>query len=756
MNKRHAIGLILAAVLFATTLFGCTEKARGEDINLVEFTDWQSYQIVRPDNTGESTIKAATSLVKAIEDSTGIKPKLATDWVNRGESAPTGTKEILIGATNRPESEGNFRRDDFMVSFLNDRLVITGGSGEAVQAAVDWFSENCLANGKVYFPKDGYQYVGNYPLENLKLGGTPLYEYKVVTVDNNPAYADVAGELESRIFAQTGLSSKTDEHRILIGADESVSLFDAVVKYDGKDLKILVNPSGVDISKAVALFYECLEKRTSDDISPDERKTVEMDNVKILPAEKLKEWRDMTDKRIAEVRASKNMEIPAGATVYYVSPNGSDFNDGKSPASAWQTLDVVNAQKFKEGTYVCFERGGLWRGQLQAQPGVTYTAYGEGEKPTFYRSPFNGADPALWEKTDAENIWKIRLTKDDAGTVVFNEGEAHAIKCIIRTESDGKTFNNTTGEPFADYHDLTTDLHFYHDYKETGDLYLYSEQNPGERFKSIEFNVKQNCVSIKGDGITIDNFRIKYVGSHGVGAGTVKNLTVQNCEFGWIGGSIQAEGIFGRNYATRFGNAVEIYGGCDTFNVTDNYIYQVYDAGITQQYTLTEKELENGTDKSQKNMYYARNVIEYCNYSIEYFLGLGDHPENPSRMENFLIEDNLMWYAGVGFAEQRPDPSASHIKGWSGGNRNRATDYRINNNLFVDTIGAMVQVWSQLKNPDGSDSMPTLNGNDFAAHLGDNFGTVTATGDTAGCKFGPGIPDYLGERSDGDTFWIEE
>ena len=40
MNKRHAIGLILAAVLFATTLFGCTEKARGEDINLVEFTDW--------------------------------------------------------------------------------------------------------------------------------------------------------------------------------------------------------------------------------------------------------------------------------------------------------------------------------------------------------------------------------------------------------------------------------------------------------------------------------------------------------------------------------------------------------------------------------------------------------------------------------------------------------------------------------------------------------------------------------------------
>ena len=68
----------------------------------------------------------------------------------------------------------------------------------------------------------------------------------------------------------------------------------------------------------------------------------------------------------------------------------------------------------------------------------------------------------------------------------------------------------------------------------------------------------------------------------------------------------------------------------------------------------------------------------------------------------------------------------------------------------------MVRIWSQLKNPDGSDSMPTFSGNDFAARLGDDFGTVTATGDTSGCRFGPGVPGYLGERSDGDTFWIGE
>ena len=755
MNRKNIIGLILVAAISAASLYGCSND-QNDTPTLVEFSDWQSYQIVRPDMADTDTVKAATTLVKAIEESTGIKPELTTDWVGRGEAVPTGTKEFLIGGTNRPESEGNFRHDDFSIGFVGDRLVINGGSGEAIQAAVDWFAENCLSGGKVYLPDGGYSFVGDYPLENLKLGGVPLSDFKVIAAGSE--FSKVAKELSADIFAKTGLSPTSGGHRIIVGNDESVSLFDAVVKLDGNDLKLSVNPSGIDISEAISLFYECLEKRSSDDISPDERKTIEMDNVKILTEEKLKEWRDLTDKRIESIINSKNMEIPEGATVYYVSPNGVDFNDGKTPETAWKTLDVVNNQTFEKGTYICFERGGLWRGKLKAQAGVTYTAYGEGEKPTFYRSPFNAADPTLWEKTDAENVWKIKLDRYDVGTVVFNEGEAHAIKCIIKTEANGDTSNYTTGEPYKDYHDLRYDLHFFHDYTGSFDLYLYSEENPGERFDSIEFNSSSNCIDVKGDGVTIDNLRIKYAGSHGVGAGTVKDLTVQNCEFGWIGGSIQL-GAKATTHPPRYGNAVEIYGGCENFTVTDNYIYQVYDAGITQQYKLSDADRENNVDKSQKNMYYARNVIEYCNYSIEYFLTIGEICENPSRMENFLIEDNYMWYAGRGFCEQRSDKGAgAHIKGWSGaGNiRNRATNYKINNNLFVDTNGMMVETCSQLTNPDGSDSMPTLSGNTFAAKLGADFGVVSPTSDVERRKYGPAIPGYLGERSTNDTFWIEE
>ena len=97
---------------------------------------------------------------------------------------------------------------------------------------------------------------------------------------------------------------------------------------------------------------------------------------------------------------------------------------------------------------------------------------------------------------------------------------------------------------------------------------------------------------------------------------------------------------------------MEIYGGCENYTVTNCYIYQVYDAGLTQQYGVKENDR---TRHDQRNVRYADNVIEKCNYSIEYFLSTKAAPDNPSRIENFVIEDNLMFDAGVGFCEQRPD-----------------------------------------------------------------------------------------------------
>jgi hypothetical protein len=748
MKKFYYVSAIFF-LSFLIILVSCSNK--GSEYDFAELTNWQQYVIVRPDSTSDAVVKAAISIVKSIEGKMGIKPDIKTDWVNKGEEVPSDTYEILVGNTNRPESEFNLAYSDFIVKPVGKRLVINGGSEAAIIKAAEWFVENCISD-KVLYPKEGYTYNAEYPYKDVKIGGVLLSEF---SVDGGKNYINKANELKQFIAEHTGVYPKDGgKNKIMLTNDPSLGMLDISVKLDAGILKIATAENGVDITEAVNLFLNSLNTRNDNNYIPDERMTIEMDSIKICTEAKIKAWRDKTDERINKILTSENMEIPQGAKVYYVSENGDDFNDGLSPEKAWKTLTKVNSAPLVSGSYVCFERGGLWRGNLQAKSGVTYTAYGEGDKPKIYGSLFDGADPSKWSKTDAENIWVINIGTNDCGTLVFNHGEAHAIKCIIRTESDGSTFNNTTGEPFKDYHDLTTDLHFYHDYKDSGNLYLYSKQNPGDRFDSIEFNVKPNIISIKGNNVTIDNLCIKYGGAHGVGAGTVSNLTVKNCEFGWIGGSIQAEGIYGRNYATRYGNAVEIYGGCNGFYVTDNYIYQIYDAGITQQYTLTEEEQKNGIVKDQKNMYYARNVIEYCNYSIEYFLGIGSDASNKTRMENFLIEDNYMWYAGTGFSQQRPDKTqGAHIKGWSGGNRNRATGYVVRNNLMFDSSDMLVQIVSPLYNSDGSNSMPRFENNDFVGRNGASFGTVAIT-DTTRQTYGTSIPAYLGEITNGDIFWF--
>lgn len=441
----------------------------------------------------------------------------------------------------------------------------------------------------------------------------------------------------------------------------------------------------------------------------------------------LDELRAQAAARIAEIRATPNRAVPDGAPTYYLSERmGRDDADGRTPATAWRTAARLAREKLAPGSYVLFERGGVYRGTVKVAPGVTYTAYGTGPKPCIYGSPEDGADPAKWTRTENPNVWAYDIGRRDVGTLVFDGGAQHATKIVIRTDKKtGARFNKFTGRPFNSYRDLDGDLHFWHDYYEkgTGKVYLYSAQNPGERFRSIEFNVKCHGFAVGGaDGVTIDNITVKYVGVHGIGAGTCRDLTVSNCEFGWIGGSIQAEGIFGRDYPTRLGNAVEIYGGCENYTVTNCYAWQVYDAGVTQQFNIPEKAGAKRYD--QKNVRYVHNVFEKCNYSVEYFLTA--KKGNWSRMENFVVEDNLMFDAGLGFCEQRPDRNeGAHIKAWYHGERNRAKNYVVRRNAFCCAGDMLVQICSGLKNEDGSSSLPQLTDNVFIGRAGAQFGTIS-------------------------------
>lgn len=454
----------------------------------------------------------------------------------------------------------------------------------------------------------------------------------------------------------------------------------------------------------------------------------------------LKDLEALAERRKNEILNSKDAAKIAGTT-YYVSADGCDENDGKTPKTAWRTLAKVSSFPFEKGDGVRFKRGDTFRGFVNTRPGVTYAAYGSGKKPELLSWDKNLADKSLWTLYDKEhNIWKLNEKILDCGTLVFNEGEKHCRKLIpsyingrfVCRYDESRVFDVTT--------EMTENLDLFCRYDEVlttkeskgetfpipeinenslGDLYLRCDEgNPGEVFDSIEAIARRAMFYVRDNAyVHIDNLCMKYVGIHSVTAGgpSVVGLKVTNCDIGWGGGTVQhyfgtdpnyPQG--GRGTVTRFGNGVEIYGGCDDYEVSGCYIYQMYDAGITHQVTT-------GGKIEMKNVRYKDNLVEKCVYSIEYFLEkLGSN--NESFMDGIEMSGNILRFSGYGWGQQRHNTDTpAHIKGWS--YENTASNYSVHDNIFDRAAYRMLHLVAKK-----DESCPKMYNNTYIQTLGGKIG----------------------------------
>ena len=411
---------------------------------------------------------------------------------------------------------------------------------------------------------------------------------------------------------------------------------------------------------------------------------------------------------------SPNCPMPEGQ-IYYFSAQGDDSNDGLSPDAPLRSIAKLNTLELKPTDGVLFRRGDTFRGKIITREGVTYSAYGKGEKPRIYGSPCDAALEGEWLPTQTPNVYMYsEKLADDVGTLVMNHGEANAIKILKVYHADGTTTNVYTEEPFSGGCDLKRDLDFFHDYQEAKRLYLCSTQgNPKERFHSIELLTKGNVISATHN-VHIDNLCIMYGGSHGIGSGTTRSLRVTNCVVGWIGGSMLLPASFTGSRDARYGNGIEIYGGCEEFVVDNCYIYECYDAGITNQ----NQDNVSDSSLSMHNISFTNNLIERCEMSIEYYLG-AQGKTTESYMEDFRIEGNILRLAGYGWGTQHPEPAwGSHLKSWWM-HYNQAYNFSIRNNIFdrsdafLITVVAGKQEW-----------LPEMEGNIYVQYLDADGGRI--------------------------------
>ena len=177
-------------------------------------------------------------------------------------------------------------------------------------------------------------------------------------------------------------------------------------------------------------------------------------------------------------------------------------------------------------------------------------------------------------------------------------------------------------------------------------LKLYSVKNPAEYYRDIECALNRHIISESNRSyVNYENLALRYGAAHGVGGGSTHHITVADCDISYIGGADQ----YGGERTVRFGNGIEFWGAAHDNLVQRCRIWEVYDAGVTNQ--------SKGATVEHRNITYRNNLIWNCEFSFEYW----NRPET-SITRNVRFENNTCLNAGGGWGHtQRPDRGGRHL-----------------------------------------------------------------------------------------------
>jgi parallel beta-helix repeat protein len=245
------------------------------------------------------------------------------------------------------------------------------------------------------------------------------------------------------------------------------------------------------------------------------------------------------------------------AAAYYVDASaGNDRNDGRSPATAWQSIAKVNASSFVAGDQVLFKRGEVWREQLRNSSGgvagkpITYGAYGSGQKPSI-RGSDRYDNEGGW-RGEGNTLWYVPGIQADPG--VFAHDGVLAVRRVAKAG-------------------LSAQWDYWYD-SDNSRFYVYSTANPAAAASSLEIAVRDSFVTTQSwSYVTYDNLDIRHFrGAHTWLGWGANGITFQNDDFSQLA-----------NYGLQFhnGSANGIVSHCTftDWGVVDGQDYAVHVIG---------------------------------------------------------------------------------------------------------------------------------------------------------------------------------
>lgn len=335
---------------------------------------------------------------------------------------------------------------------------------------------------------------------------------------------------------------------------------------------------------------------------------------------------------------------------YYAAANGDDSNDGLSTQTPWATLSRVNSAALQPGDAVFFRRGDTFYGSIEGQPGVTYSAYGEGAKPVISQAVDRSlADEGRWalyhEGADGEKIWIARDVRQDIGNMIFNGGERYAVKDCARFIGGAYYTMADEAVPYDVVTALSDDLTFFFDgdhrgYEAeelersgspVGNLYLRCDAgDPAEVYDDIDCSAIRSSIFSAPYNV-FDNLSFRFGST--VVSYPFTDVIIQNCEgcyFGGIIGWYDDENFGSAGFPVMCGDAFCL-GGINN-SLVNCYAHDSLDNGIHIEY-------DPMYEKTYDNITAIGCLIERCGTGCS-VLNFGADQTEGTVMTNVTIQDN--------------------------------------------------------------------------------------------------------------------
>jgi len=215
------------------------------------------------------------------------------------------------------------------------------------------------------------------------------------------------------------------------------------------------------------------------------------------------------------------------ATTYYLDyTNGSNANDGLSPATAWKDLFKIRAANPAPGDIFLFKRGERWEG-LQfyvtasgtaAQP-IVYGAYGDpGEPPPVISclAPVSMSDdPMKWTES-SPNIWTLSVANSPGR--LFLDGVEH-LRASTLSDVGISDSQGAFGYWFYD--------------AAGGLLYLYATQNPAVAYGEITgSSIFNSALVLNAHHMVFENLDLQGGAGAALSINGGSHIEVQQCRLG--------------------------------------------------------------------------------------------------------------------------------------------------------------------------------------------------------------------------------